>query len=260
MIRLFNLFIACLLLSGTAVAFPAVPVTAYESALSDDVFEGIEARITEAMNTSFMKRDISYLEAIRAEIAGVEGAENLRAAVYWTAYTDFNLAIFKLKSGKAQEATAVVGAAIETLDVLTKKDAEELTLLAFLQDFYVQFLPEDQREKLSLSATNNIAAALALEEDNMRANYVNGRIGFYDAGNETVEASLVRAIELPANKTGNTALPGWGKAEAYELLVNFYLKNKRFGEAGTTLEAALELYPDNYQLSVLVPKVKAGGE
>ena len=67
---------------------------------------------------------------------------------------------------------------------------------------------------------------------------------------------MQKAIELPANKTGSTYLPSWGKAEAYELLVQFYLKESRNEEAGQVLNTALELFPDNYQLSVLLNKVK----
>jgi len=251
MLRLFSFALACVLLS--------FPMKAGELP-SDDVFDGIEARITAAMNNSFMKRNLGPLETLRAEIASVETAEHRRAAIYWTAYTDFNIAIFQLKSRKASLATKIVKAAVSSLDELKGKNAEELALLAFLQDFTVQFVPEEEREALSTAATDNVQQALALDEENMRAQYINGRIAYYDMDEKTAEACLLRAIELPANKSGDATLPGWGKAEAYELLTQFYLKNKSFDSAEATLNAGLEQFPDNYQLSVLVPKVKAGGK
>jgi tetratricopeptide (TPR) repeat protein len=249
--------LCCLMLSGAPLyANDSSPADLMVAVDSDDVLEGIEARITTALNNSFMKWDISYLENIRAEIAGVETPEHQRLVTYWTAYTDFNIAIFKLKGRQAEAATGILKDAIVSLNALDEMDDEELSLLAHLQDFYVQFVPEDQRKELSASAAANVDLALEKADDNMRANYVRGRISFYDKEDQSVEKSLQKAIELPANKTGSTYLPSWGKAEAYELLVQFYLKESRNDEAGQVLNTALELFPDNYQLSVLVNKVK----
>lgn len=257
--RFFHLFLlSALLLPGLQLVATAVGEDSGLVALSpdDDALQGIEARIVTALNNSFMKRDISYLENIRAEIAEVEAPDQKRLALYWLAYTDFNIAIFKLKSRDATTATKIIGTAISSLDELSEKDAEELTLLAYLQDFYVQFIPKDKQEALSKAAADNVRAALAAEADNMRAQYVFGRINFYDDQDAEVEHSLKQAITLPANKSGKDSLPSWGKAEAYELMVQFYLREQKAPEAKIVLDEALELFPDNYQLSVLVPKVK----
>lgn len=247
------------MLSGTQLVASAAGEDVELVVLSpdDDALQGIEARIVTALNNSFMKRDISYLENIRAEIAGVESPDQKRLALYWLAYTDFNIAIFKLKSRDAATATKIIGEAITSLDELSDKDAEELTLLAYLQDFYVQFVPKEKQEALSKAAADNVKTALTVEADNMRAQYVFGRINFYDDQDAVVEQALQQAITLPANKSGKDYLPSWGKSEAYELMVQFYLREQKAAEAKVVLDEALELFPDNYQLSVLVPKVKA---
>lgn len=246
------LLIVCFLAPSAARADGTTP--------PDDALKNVEQRINTAMSYAFMKRSISYLTDLRAEIAAVDQPEQKRLATYWTAYTDFQITIYQLKSRKTDEAVAILNNAIRAVNALDNKNAEELTLLAYLQDFAVQFVAADEREALSKVASDNVKKALSLDDTNMRANYVYGRQQFYDGEAEAAETLLKKAISLPANPVGDDTQPGWGKADTYELLVRYYLRQGRNAEAKTTLNTALKRYPDNYQLSVLVPEVEQAGK
>ncbi|TXF87118.1 hypothetical protein FUA23_18675 [Neolewinella aurantiaca] len=235
-------------------------LSANDTTPPDEVLKNVEQRINTAMSYAFMKRSISFLTDLRAEIAAVEAPDQRRLAAYWTAYTDFQITIYQLKSRKAEEAVATLNNAVAAVEAMDSKNAEELTLLAYLQDFAVQFVAPEEREALSKAASKNVMDALKLDGSNLRANYVYGRQMFYDGATDEVETILKKAISLPANPGNDDTQPGWGKADTYELLVQYYLKQGRNADAKTTLDAGLKAYPDNYQLSVLVPEVEKSGK
>ncbi|MEO0734540.1 MAG: hypothetical protein AAFZ52_17015 [Bacteroidota bacterium] len=237
-----SLLFLCVCLLPAAQATPVPPGD----------LDGIEAKIEQTLYRAFMKRSEAPLTELRAEIAALDAP----LADYWTAYTDFQLSIYYLKNQKHQEVTGVLNRAVSTLTDRAEKTSEELALLAYLQDFLVPFSPEADRQALSEAALE--AVDLALEQDpiNLRANYIRGRIAFFDGQTERAEELLRKAISLPVNASGATDQPSWGKPDAYELLVQHCMKIDRLGEAQKLLDEALVDFPDHYQLNMLVPKLK----
>lgn len=226
----------------------------------EDILLGVEKRISTAMTRSFMRRSLAPLTAIRKEISLVDSPEQQRLVTYWLAHTDFQIAIYHLTAKDMAACETVTNRGIELMTNVSNKNAEELAILAYLQGFSIQFSKGLGAAKISKMANANAHNAARMDPENLRAYYVMGSLNFYTpkayGGGKKVEEYLTKAISLPANKLGNPYLPGWGKAEAYELLVRHYRKNARTEEAETLLAEGLRLFPDNYQLNSLVANGK----
>lgn len=222
--------------------------------------EGVEARITEAMTRSFLRKDPGPLDKLRAEITAVEGEEYSRLVDYWSSFTDFQLAVFANSHDDATGSQLAVNRGINTLEAIDEKNVEELNLLAFLQGFSTLFVDEREQIKISDRAQANVAAAMKINPDNLRTQYVTGCLDFYVpeeyGGQKVAQIHLSKATSLPANAIDSPYLPTWGKAEAYELLVRFYSAKGDVETARQTLDEGLALYPDDHQLSELVSQSK----
>ncbi|TXF87119.1 hypothetical protein FUA23_18680 [Neolewinella aurantiaca] len=226
----------------------------------ENILLGVEKRISTAMTRSFMRRSLAPLTAIRKEISQVESPEQQQLVTYWLAHTDFQIAVYYLTAKDMKACETVIKRGISLLEGVKNKNSEELALLAYLQGFSIQFSKGLGAAKISKRANANSSNAAKLDAENLRAHYVMGSLNFYTpkayGGGKKVEEHLTRAISLPANKLGNPYLPGWGKAEAYELLVRHYRNTSREDEAEILLSEGLELFPDNYLLNSLAAKGK----
>ncbi|TXF87116.1 hypothetical protein FUA23_18665 [Neolewinella aurantiaca] len=218
--------------------------------------EGIEPRITAATNRAFMRKSASPLTDLRDEITSVKGAEYERLVSYWAAFTDFQIGVFGNSHNDDAGAKAALDRGIALLESVERKNAEELSLLAFLQGFSTEFASDTEVIGISDKAQANIAAAMKLNPDNLRTQYVLGCLDYYTpkefGGGKVAKIHLSRATNLPANSIDSPYLPSWGKAEAYELLVRHYTAEGQLDVAEATLEEGLALYPDDHQLSLLV--------
>jgi len=227
---------------------------------AEDILLGVEKRISTAMTRCFMRRSLEPLTAIRKEISLVDSPEQQRLVTYWLAHTDFQISIYHLTAEDMESCETVVKRGIELMKKVRNKNSEELALLAYLQGFSIQFSKGLGAARISKSANNNARNAAKLDPENLRAHYVMGSLNYYTpkayGGGKKVEEHLTRAISLAPNKLGNPYLPGWGKAEAYELLVRHYHKNDQIEEAKKFLKEGLDLFPDNYLLNSLVAKGK----
>jgi len=222
------------------------------------ILEGIEPRITAATNRSFMRRSATPLTELREEIVSVKGAEYKRLVSYWSAFTDFQIGVFATNHSNNPDAKKAVARGIATLESVEGKNAEELSLLAFLQGFSTKFATDAEMISISDNAQKNIKTAIRLNPDNLRSQYVFGCLDFYTpkeyGGGKVAKIHLSRATNLPANSINSPYLPSWGKAEAYELLVRHYTAEGQLDVAEATLREGLALYPDDHQLSLLVSR------
>ncbi|MEO0734257.1 MAG: hypothetical protein AAFZ52_15585, partial [Bacteroidota bacterium] len=179
---------------------------------------GIEGRIAEATDATFINYDPSHLEQISRETAGVNAAGYERLANYWSAYADFHAAVYEMKTEDKPAAAVATQRALDKLASIEGKNVEELTLQAFIQGFAVQFAEGPQITAAARAAQESIDAAKAIEPNNPRLQYVMGSMDFYTpaeyGGGKKAEGYLTRAIELPAQTTSSEYLPSWGKAEA----------------------------------------------
>ncbi|MEO0734541.1 MAG: hypothetical protein AAFZ52_17020 [Bacteroidota bacterium] len=217
-----------------------------------------EDEIARSTSRAFMRRSIVPLREMRSGLESLLEGRNARRATYWLARTDFQMAIFYLTAKDMAACQRVTERGIGLLEELDGKNTEEYALLAYLQGFSVQFSKGLGAAKVAKGAKRNATAALQLDDKNPRAYYVLGSLDFYTpkryGGGKKVEDLLTKSLALPANRTKNPYLPDWGRAEAYELLVRYYVREDRMDDARTLLVQGLEEFPDDYQLNALVAR------
>lgn len=225
---------------------------------TDSTLYEIQVRIDKAFNRCFMRNQVEPLLELRTEVQGVRGKEYERLVAYWTAYIDYYIAVFYIKDDLKKESQSAINKGIDQLDAISSKNSEELALLSHLKSFAVQFHSGFGAAKASNQAKAAGQEAIKLDANNLRANLVLGSLDFYTpkmyGGGKKVEAYLSKAIELPEAPVKNPYLPTWGKEQAYELLVRYYIQENRVDDARRTLKKGLELFPDSYQLNSLVAK------
>lgn len=225
---------------------------------ANHTLDGIQAKIENAADESFFGVDAAPLDDIRQEINEVQGADYERLVAYWTAYTDFQTAIFKMKTNEPAASEAAARRGVAALDAIDGKNAEELALQSFIEGFTIQFTDGVASAKAAQAAAANIEKAYELNPENLRVQYVMGSMDYYTpaeyGGGEKAEGYLTKAISLPQQEVTSTYLPSWGKAGAYELLVRHYSAAADQATAQRFLEEGLQQFPDDYLLASLADK------
>lgn len=250
------LFAACGNDAGTDVQAPLAEVV--KTIPANATLDGVQARIENASNESFFGYDDAPLASIRQEISEVRGSEYSRLVAYWTAYADFQTAIFKMKTNDRSGSEAIARRGIAALDAIEGKNAEELALQAYIEGFVIPFTEGVESARAAQAATDHVNEAYALNPENMRVQYVMGSMDYYTpaeyGGGEKAEHFLTKAIALPEQATNSGYLPSWGKAGAYELLVRHYSDAADEATAQRFLQEGLQQFPDDYLLTAMAEK------
>lgn len=104
-------------------------------------------------------------------------------------------------------------------------------------------------------------AALRLDSTNLRAWYVLASNDYYTpaafGGGKRCEEYLKRAVSLKEQTTGNPYMPSWGKASAFAMLIDFYIKNGDMDSAKHVLGDAQRQYPSDYMIGQYAEKLKS---
>lgn len=133
---------------------------------------------------------------------------------------------------------------------MNNKNSEDYALLALTQSFYIQFTSGMAAGVLSSKITRNAEKALKLDSTNLRGWYVLGSNDFYKpasfGGGKKVEYYLKKAISTVPKSIKNPYLPTWGREYAFELLIRYYIQNKKMNEARKYVQMAEKEYPNSY--------------
>ena len=128
------------------------------------------------------------------------------------------------------------------------KNAEDYALLAMAQIFSMRF-KSIKSHFIAKSIEENLEKAEAIASENLRVWFVKGSKAHFlpkeFGGNEKAEEYLQKALTLENQSTENTYLPTWGREEAHEALLRFYIKNKHWEKAKPQFKKANEAYPKN---------------
>ena len=170
---------------------------------------------------------------------------------YWIAYAGYYKNLFYLKTGKREESSKALEAAIMAIDSVKDKNSELYALTAFLQSFSMQF-NRNSAQALFSKIKQNAQKALDLDSTNVRAWYIMGNNDMYlpvaFGGGKMCEKYLLKAISMPEQSVPDPTMPVWGKSEAYSALVEYYIGNECFDKAKKYVLEGLALYPDDYML------------
>lgn len=250
-----TLFLFVLVL--TALSFPA---QAAKNSAGDTLLNGIQAKIEAAFRASFATRTTDRMILLDRQLESLPATDSLRD--YWLAYSAYYQAIFYLQLGEKEKAQQKIQAAIDCLGPLAKPTSESYALLALVESFSIPFASGMQAGVLSVKVRRHAEKACELNPANLRAWYVRGSNDYYTpqslGGGQQTEAFLLKAIALDEQPRPDARLPRWGKADAYALLISFYLDHNDSEKAHKYSEQGLALYPDDYKLNQAAAKVKPG--
>ena len=175
--------------------------------------------------------------------------------LYWQSYAQYYSAIYYTQAGDKEKSEEHITAAVERLEKMQGKNSEDYALLSMVQSFSIQFQSSFGAMTMSGKVKKNGQKAMDLDTDNLRAYFVLGSNDFYTpekyGGGEKVEELLLTALEKPDQSVENPYLPSWGRAETWEMIIKFYMRQEKWEEAKAQYKAAKAHFPDNYQITQL---------
>ncbi len=112
---------------------------------------------------------------------------------------------------------------------------------------------------LSSTIKDNANEAISKDADNIRGYFACASNDFYTperyGGGKKAEKYLLKAISLPAQKVKNPYLPSWGKEEAYEMIIKWYIRKKQSDKAKFYFKEASEKFPNNRRIKQLETQI-----
>jgi len=226
---------------------------------ADSLLNGIQTKILQAFAHSMISQDAKLITELDADLTKLYESRKSNLIIYWRSYLKFYESIFYLGINDKKKAGKVCSTAIDLLDELKNKNAEDYALLALLQGFSFQFHSGMKAPFISKKVESNLKAAMAIDSMNLRVNYVVANNDFYTpekyGGGKKVEQYALKAISLPAQKVKNEYLPSWGKEEAYETLIKHYIKKEQWDLAVRYYKEATGAYPNSYLLGQLASQL-----
>ena len=205
----------------------------------------IQVEIIRAFEVSIAAGNTTLLESIKNRLK----SNDSQMAVYWSSYAKFYESLYYLKNQDEKRAKKIINSAISMLEKVPDKNSEIYALLAYLQNFSIQFSGGFSAAFTSGKVKNNAEAALKLDSLNLRAWYVLALNDYYTpaayGGGKKCENYLLKTVSLNPKSSPYNYMPSWGKNDAYALLIGYYIKNEKFSKAKENLKIALSLYPDD---------------
>jgi hypothetical protein len=227
----------------------------------DTLLIGIQNKIYNAFVQSSVSKNNKSLMKLSYNLNEIYKTEKQNLILYWQAYLQFYMSIYYLKTDNKKAAEKEIDKGINQLKSMKYKNSEDYALLSLLQGFSIQF--KGMRAMfISGDVKKNAEAAIALDTSNIRAYYVYASNDFYTpekyGGGKETEKYLQKALLLPSQKVKNDFLPSWGKEESYEMLIIFYIRQKKWKLAKKYFQKGIEQFPKSYiinkQASKLVNK------
>ena len=222
-------------------------LAAYPLSAQDLSFlQNIQSKIDSALSRSFAHQNTAPLDSMLTQLANLTPQNNL--TTYWQSYARSMETIYFMRNKQAKEAEHIINRACDDMEQLNKKNAEDYALLASVQNLAIQFRSGMGAGKLSSQAVGNAQTALQMDSTNLRAWYVLATNDFYTpaffGGGKKTEKFLLQALSFPAQQVPNPYMPSWGREEAYQLLLTYYVQKEQYEQARVLLNAAQKEYPN----------------
>ena len=228
-------------------------VNKFNLILKDSILIDIQNKITLASNESFVVKNTKNLDEIEKKLDTYYKKNNNKLTLYWKSYLLYYKSIFYLTTNDKLNSEKSLDSGIDIMENITNKNSDDFALLALLRGLSIQFKAGIKAPFISNKILSYLSQALELDSTNIRVYFVQGSNDFYTpkiyGGGKIVETSLIKAISLPNQNIVNSALPSWGKEEAYEMIIRYYINNKRWENAKKYYKDANNLYPENFRIN-----------
>lgn len=241
-----------------ALAFLSFKTLSADSQTNIAILDSVEQKINAAYNHS-LSGDTSALSKIMNDLGHYTTSKGDHYQTYWQAYATYKYAIAVYgQNRKLSESKTTF--AIGLLEAIPNKNTEDYVLLGSLTSFSLKF-STGETAILSQKARNYYQKALELDKNNLRAYFSIGRSDYYRpkqyGGGEIAEQNFLKALSLPLKSDNRAYAPTWGKLDTYELLVAFYVREERKGDAIIYCKKGLQEFPES---SALTQQLKTLGQ
>lgn len=227
-----------------------------EFSKKDTVLNDIQYIIQKAFNADVANKNVKALTDLEASLEQ-EGGKDVNLRNYWIAYINYLKTIVAQQQKDNETAKASDEKGIKLLEENTTKNAEDYALLALLRGLSFPFASAGEEMNIYYEIEHLLTTGLGLDKKNMRLQYVQAVLDFYTpseyGGGYKVEKLLINTLEWPDKNIDNPQLPTWGKEEAYDLLVQFYLRENKKESAQKYFEEGIFNFPN----SVIILRHKA---
>lgn len=263
MIRIFIISLLFWSCTGSNAIEAKMKSNPYEAvvfnAKTDSLLNGIEGKITMAFAQAILSKDMSKIDALDFELEAFSKSRKNNLVFYWRSFLMFYKTILFMETGEKKKAGKICNQAIEIMEGLNNKNAEDYALLAMLQGISFEFIPGIKAPFLAKKVEENLNTALEIDSLNLRVNFVIANNDLHTpekyGGGKKVEKHALKAISLPSQKVKNNYLPSWGREEAYETLIKFYMKKEKWELAKKYYKEAHGNYPQSYLIAQLAPQL-----
>lgn len=214
---------------------------------------GIQDSIYSAFTDAIVVEDPTNLLTIGEQLTILAEERNLEIITYWRAYHAYYTAIYFAGTDNSDKAEDLVDEHISLMEEIETPTAEYLALLSMIRSFSIQFKAMFRAPFISAKVSRDLEKALNIEPNNSRVLYVKASSDYYTpeqfGGGKQVEELLTKVIEAEAPEFVNPVLPTWGKREAYELLLQWYIRKEKKAEAKALFDKASDEFPFNYRIA-----------
>ncbi len=203
-----------------------------------------------------MNKGLVVLKNLHSDLEKlIKSNESSPQLTYWLRYDEYYMAMYYESQGEEDIAESLLEKGIEQLEKQSNKSSEDYALLALFQYSYIKYTNLG-RIALAKRMAKNCQQAMDLDKNNIRAYVVSGMVDLARprifGGGRVGEAYLLKALDEMSEQTiKSVLLPSWGKEEAYEALIRYYIKVGRKDEARDYLAELKEYYPFNLQHDTL---------
>ncbi len=231
-----------------------INIKAPTEVVSNSFWVNIQSKIENAFVQSTISKNDKPLLALKRKLEKLQTNGNQKSVLYWRAYLQFQSAIYYLNRGNENKAEKETDKGVDLLEKIKKKSSEDYALLALLQGFGMQFKGIKAMFIVG-DMKKNMNKAIELNPKNPRAYYAVGSNDFYRpkkyGGGKKVEKYLLKTIFLSSQKSKKNDSPSWGKEQAYTMLIQFYIREKRWSLAKKYYQAGLKEFPKSYTIKQL---------
>ncbi len=218
-------------------------------ALQDTILNNIQEKIIAASYDGFAKRNTKKLNEVESFLESNK-TENENLKNYWIAYINYYKTIIAMQLKDKDLGLKSNKKGIDLLENNPNKNSDDYALLALLKGMSYPFVSGMEAPAISKDINKYLEKGIEADDKNLRIYYAQGSIDFYTpkeyGGGTKAENALLKAINLPDKNEGYSQLPTWGKEEAYDLIIRFYLRENQKDKAKTYFDKAKQLFPTSY--------------
>lgn len=221
---------------------------------SSSILMNIESKIDQATGLCFQTNSTAAIDSIFDELSVVENIGKTHWKSYWMSYSLFKKSI--INSNKADKnidlAKNDAEQAIEILEKIKNKNAEDYALLGYIKGYTLQWASSIGVISQSMTASKWVSMAVEMGENNPRANFVFANNdyhtpAFVGGGKKTLEFAT-RAVENYKESIPNPMTPNWGMESNYALLIRTCLKNEDKLTAKKWYNEGIVAFPNGREL------------